>query len=139
MNPGATAPPILRNRLATVVRRCDVLVTARRTFPATRVVTLLLLGWVGLNLAYLGWLCPLDLSPGEAPYWPWSRRPDWSYYSKGPLVAWLIRGSCELFGTSAFAVRVPAVLSSAALLAGVFVLARDTLRDGRAAVGVVAV
>ncbi|HEX4611914.1 MAG TPA: glycosyltransferase family 39 protein, partial [Urbifossiella sp.] len=63
---------------------------------------------------------------------------DWSYYSKGPLVAWLIRGSCELFGTSPFAVRVPAVLSSGAFLTAVFVLTRDTLRDGRAAVTVVA-
>ena len=26
-------------------------------------------------------------------YWDWSRHLDWSYYSKGPLVAWLIRGS----------------------------------------------
>jgi 4-amino-4-deoxy-L-arabinose transferase-like glycosyltransferase len=102
-------------------------------------VTLLLLGWVGVNLAYLGWFCPLDLSPDEGHYWHWSRHLDGSYYSKGPLVAWLIRGSCELLGTSAFAVRVPAELSSAALLAGVFVLARDALRDGRAAVTVVAV
>lgn len=105
---------------------------------ATRPAALMILGWVALNLAYLGWFCPLDLSPDEAHYWHWSRRLDWSYYSKGPLVAWLIRGSCELLGTSAFAVRLPAVLSSAALLSGVFVLARDTLRDGRAALLTVA-
>src|SRR5829696_8336631 len=106
---------------------------------ATRPAALLILGWVALNLVYLGWFCPLDLSPDEAHYWHWSRHLDWSYYSKGPLVAWLIRGSCELFGTSAFAVRLPAVLTSAALLAGVFVLARDALRDGRAALRTVAV
>jgi len=106
---------------------------------ATRPAALLILGWVALNLAYLGWLCPLDLSPDEAHYWHWSRRLDWGYYSKGPLVAWLIRGSCELLGTSAFAVRLPAVLCSAALLAGVFVLTRDALRDGRAALATVAV
>ena len=35
----------------------------------------------------------LDLSPDEAHYWDWSRQPDWAYYSKGPLVAWLIRAS----------------------------------------------
>ncbi len=106
---------------------------------AARPAALLILGWVALNVAYLAWFCPLDLSPDEAHYWHWSRHLDWSYYSKGPLVAWLIRGSCELLGTSAFAVRLPAVLSSAALLAGVFVLARDTLRDGRAALATVAV
>ncbi|MBN9520873.1 glycosyltransferase family 39 protein [bacterium] len=137
MHPGI-APPVV-NRCAPAVRRVEVVATAPRPFPATLVATLLILGWVALGLAYLGWFCPLDLSPDEAHYWHWSRRLDWSYYSKGPLVAWLIRGSCELFGTSAFAVRVPAVLSSAALLAAVFVLARDALRDGRAAVAVVAV
>jgi len=33
---------------------------------------------------------PFDLSPDEAHYWEWSRRPGLSYYSKGPLVAWII-------------------------------------------------
>ncbi|MFO0799077.1 MAG: glycosyltransferase family 39 protein [Gemmataceae bacterium] len=106
--------------------------------PAPRAAVLLILGWVALNLAYLGWFCPLDLSPDEAHYWHWSRRLDGGYYSKGPLVAWLIRGSCELFGTSAFAVRLPAVLASAALLAAVFELARYALRDDRAALATVA-
>ena len=32
----------------------------------------------------------LDLSPDEAHYWEWSRRLDLSYYSKGPLIAYLI-------------------------------------------------
>src|SRR6478609_9280046 len=83
---------------------------------------------VVLNLAYLVFDCPLDLAPDEAHYWHWSRHPDWSYYSKGPLVAWLIRGSCELFGglsvrlvgSEMLAVRLPAVLSSATLLAGLY-------------------
>ena len=39
------------------------------------------------HLAYLGSNCPLDLAPDEAHYWDWSRHLDWSYYSKGPLVA----------------------------------------------------
>lgn len=115
------------------------MVARPRECPTVRLVVALIVGWVGLNLAYLNWFCPLDLSPDEAHYWQWSRRLDWSYYSKGPLVAWLIRASCEVFGTSAFAVRVPAVLSSAALLTAVYVLSRDALRDGRAAATVVAV
>lgn len=137
MHPGI-APPVA-DRCAPAVRRVEVVAAPAKPFPAVRAVTFLILGWVGVNLAYLAWFCPLDLSPDEAHYWHWSRHLDWSYYSKGPLVAWLIRGSCEVFGTSAFAVRVPAVLSSAALLAALFVLARDALRDGRAAVAVVAV
>src|SRR5580704_4278187 len=71
-----------------------------------------------LHLAYLAYDCPLDLAPDEAHYWDWSRHLDWSYYSKGPLVAYLIRGSCLLTGpwsqqlihSEMLAVRLPAVL-----------------------------
>ena len=39
-----------------------------------------------------------DLHFDEAQYWEWSQQLDWSYYSKGPLVAWLIAASTGLFG-----------------------------------------
>lgn len=93
---------------------------------------------VALNFAYLVCDCPLDLAPDEAHYWHWSRHLDWSYYSKGPLVAWLIRGSCELFGTSVIAVRLPAVACHAALLAGWYVLACGTLGSPKLGLAVVA-
>ena len=68
------------------------------------------------SLLYVWLHCPLDLAPDEAHYWDWSRHLDWSYYSKGPLVAWLIRFSCEvvgplcleLTGNLSAAVRLPA-------------------------------
>src|SRR5215218_3143086 len=109
---------------------------------ATRPAALLILGWVVLNLAYLGWLCPLDLSPDEAHYWHWSRHLDWSYYSKGPLVAWLIRGSCELFGSWSeqhtgsltFAVRLPAVACGALLLTSLYVLSMQVFGRPRLAI-----
>jgi len=62
----------------------------------------------GLRLAFLIW-GGLDLSPDEAHYWEWSRRLDLSYYSKGPLIAYLIAGLTLVFGTSAFAIRLGAV------------------------------
>jgi 4-amino-4-deoxy-L-arabinose transferase-like glycosyltransferase len=64
-----------------------------------------------LRLGFLAW-GGLDLSPDEAHYWEWSRRLDLSYYSKGPLVAYLIAGLTALLGTSAFAIRLGAVLLS---------------------------
>ena len=64
-------------------RRCRLLAVA------------LIVGSALLRLLYLACNCPLDLSPDEAHYWDWSRHLDWSYYSKGPGVAWLIRLSCE--------------------------------------------
>src|SRR5262249_25418158 len=48
---------------------------------------LLILGSAGLHVSYLSGNCPLDLGQDEAHYWDWSRHLDWSYYSKGPLVA----------------------------------------------------
>ena len=50
------------------------------------------------SLLYLVNNPPLDLAPDEAHYWDWSRHLDWSYYSKGPLVAYLIAASCSLVG-----------------------------------------
>ena len=56
--------------------------------------------------------CPIDLSGDEAHYWDWSRNLDLSYYSKGPLVAYLIRASCAVFGERMWAVRLPALVLS---------------------------
>ena len=91
-------------------------------------------GWSGIllaamallfvRIAYLIWVCPYDLVPDEAQYWDWSRRLDWSYYSKGPAIAWLIAPSVHFFGISEWAVRLPAALASfvASLLLSRFAL-----------------
>lgn len=55
----------------------------------------------------------LDLVQDEAQYWDWTRRPQLSYYSKGPLIAWLISGGTALFGPTEFGVRFAALLGSA--------------------------
>lgn len=136
-------PEALPGRLAPRVGRVEVVVAPtappKRVRPsAAAAAGLLIVAWAGLNLAYVGFDCPLDLSPDEAHYWHWSRHLDWSYYSKGPLVGWLIRASCEAFGNTAFAVRFPAVLSSAILLAGLYRLAGDAFRSPRAGLTTVA-
>ncbi|MBL8879148.1 MAG: glycosyltransferase family 39 protein, partial [Phycisphaerales bacterium] len=69
--------------------------------------------------------------------WEWSRRLDWSYYSKGPLVAYIIAGSRALLGewsmrivgSEMLAVRVPAILLSACTSAGIYVLTRNCLQS----------
>lgn len=105
-------------------------ITAAPVYAVAIVVSL-------LNFVYIAAGCPLDLSPDEAHYWDWSRHLDWSYYSKGPLVAWLIRASCELFGQTVFAVRLPAVLCGGLLLAGIGRIATHTFRNERVALAVV--
>ncbi len=72
----------------------------------------------GLRLVWLA-LQPADLFPDEAQYWVWSQSLALGYYSKPPLVAWLIALTTGLFGDSEFAVRLSAPLLHAG--AAVFV------------------
>lgn len=50
-----------------------------------------------------------DIFVDEAQYWLWGQSLDFGYYSKPPLIAWLIRGVTDLSGSdSAFWIRFPA-------------------------------
>ncbi len=88
-----------------------------------------------LTLVRVGYLATgaLDLSPDEAHYWEWSRRLDLSYYSKGPLIAYLIAALTTLFGTSAVAIRLGAVLLSVAGAVVLYRLGCRALGDPRPA------
>jgi len=68
---------------------------------------------LGLFRLYYILTTPFDLSPDEAHYWEWSRHPDISYYSKGPVIAWMIWLGVAIFGNTVFGVRVFAVVLSA--------------------------
>lgn len=52
----------------------------------------------------------LELYPDEAQYWLWSRTLDWGYYSKPPMVAWLIWATTRLGGDAEPWVRLSAPL-----------------------------
>ena len=105
----------------------------------------IIVGATALRITYLFFFCPYDLAPDEAHYWDWSRHLDWSYYSKGPLIALVIRGGSDAFGAVALAtdgtlmpaVRAPAPLFGGALLAGLYVLTWQTYRSDRLALWVV--
>jgi hypothetical protein len=88
------------------------------------------------NAAYVGWWCPHDLAPDEAHYWDWSRQLDWGYYSKGPLVAWLIRAGCTVFGDTPFGVRSVAVACGGLLMLGLWRLTLSVTANHRTAVAV---
>lgn len=104
----------------------------------------LLLGALA-NTAYLAYNCPLDLSGDEAHYWDWTRHLDWSYYCKGPLVAYILAGSramladwsVHVVGSEALAVRLPAIVLSVLTGLGIFALAR--MLTGSPAVALTAV
>lgn len=52
------------------------------------------------------WLNPLGLHGDEAQYWAWSQDPAFGYYSKPPLIAWIISLTTGLFGQAEWAVRL---------------------------------
>lgn len=83
-------------------------VARRARAPIALAATLLV-----ARLLWLAFRSPLTLSEDEAHYWLWSRHPDWSYYSKGPGVAWLIRASTDLIAQTEMGVRAPAAVATA--------------------------
>ncbi len=105
--------------------------------------------WTGTNVffscsllpQYFGWLisfaAPLDLAGDEAYYWDWSRQLDWGYFSKPPMVAWIIALFCRTIGSSPAVVRLPAVLLGTVSALMLFLLARR-MYDSRTAFWAVA-
>jgi 4-amino-4-deoxy-L-arabinose transferase-like glycosyltransferase len=69
---------------------------------------------LALRLGYSVWVPP---NPDEAYYWLWGRYPALSYYDHPPLLAWVQGLTYQLFGRSAWALRLPNWLSLAGLLA----------------------
>src|SRR5437763_7359057 len=92
----------------------------------------LLLGFVS-HLLYLTHDCPIDLSGDEAQYWDWSRHLDLSYYSKGPLIAYLIRASCSILGDTMPGVRFPALLLAVGTSSCIYWLTLRLFRSDRLA------
>lgn len=88
----------------------------------------LAIGSTVLRIVYLLWFCPYSLVEDEAHYWEWSRRLEWSYYSKGPGVAWAIAASAKLAAwlgmpLSEGVVRLGAPVFGGVLVVGVAALA----------------
>ncbi|RYZ14166.1 MAG: glycosyltransferase family 39 protein [Alphaproteobacteria bacterium] len=50
---------------------------------------------------------PMEIGPDESQYWRWSRTLDFGYYSKPPLIAWIIAASTAVFGDGEWAIRLP--------------------------------
>jgi 4-amino-4-deoxy-L-arabinose transferase-like glycosyltransferase len=74
----------------------------------------------------------LVLVGDESYYWDWSRQPDWCYFSKPPMVAWLIGSVTWLLGDFTPVLRLPAVLLSTICL-GYFYATAKAFYGARAA------
>jgi 4-amino-4-deoxy-L-arabinose transferase-like glycosyltransferase len=75
---------------------------AALVFLTVGVLTALRLGAV--------FLTPLELYPDEAQYWLWSRELAFGYYSKPPMIAWLIAGTTAIGGDAEAWIRVSSSL-----------------------------
>ena len=78
-----------------------------------------------LTVARLIWLAATtaELYPDEAQYWFWSLHPALGYYSKPPLVAWIIALTTRVLGDSGFGIRLAAPLLHAIAAAFVYGIA----------------
>lgn len=77
----------------------------------------------GLRLAVLA-VTPTDLFFDEAQYWAWGQDFDWGYFSKPPLIAWVIGAVTSLAGSDAtFWVRAaaPVLHGITALILGLWI------------------
>ena len=92
--------------------------------PDTRLAILalaaLLLIRVCVNL-----ISPMNLYGDEAQYWRWGQTLDWGYYSKPPMIAWVIHVTTAVFGNAEWAVRLPAPFLHTIGAAFLFLLGRD--------------
>lgn len=80
-----------------------------------------IVAWLVIRLIYNALR---DLVPDEAYYWVWSRHPAAGYLDHPPMVAWLIRLSTSVLGTSEWSIRVPPALLTTLTLACVLWMLR---------------
>jgi len=69
-------------------------------------------------------LSPLELYADEAQYWRWAQSLEWGYYSKPPMIAWMIHLSTSVFGDSEWAIRFLAPVFHAIAATLLFLLSR---------------
>ena len=90
----------------------------------TRRFLWLLAGVLAFRVIYLFVVVDFQLSGDEAYYWDWGRRPDWCYYSKPPLIGWLMGALRVIFGYQWWAVRLAAIGLGSVSLTLLFLLGR---------------
>jgi len=83
-------------------------------------------------------ISPLDLYPDEAQYWWWAQTPDLGYFSKPPMIAWIIWLSTAIFGEAEWAIRIASPLLHGATALVVFAIARHLMDSRRSAVAAIA-
>jgi 4-amino-4-deoxy-L-arabinose transferase-like glycosyltransferase len=89
---------------------------AAPTLSDRRLVRAVLAAGAGLVVLRVATLIvdPNSLYADETQYWLWAQTPDWGYFSKPPLIAWIIALTTGVFGDADWAVRLSAPFLHAA-------------------------
>lgn len=86
----------------------------------------LLVAIAAVTLARIAILIASDINLGgdEAQYWSWAQKLDWGYFSKPPMVAYLIAASTAVCGDGEACVRLPSPLLHGATSVVLFFIAK---------------
>ena len=90
---------------------------------SVKTLALILSGLLALRLAFL-FIAPWGLHGDEAQYWAWSQEPAFGYFSKPPMIAWVIGWTTAIFGNAEWAVRLAAPFLHMATTLMIFLAAR---------------
>jgi 4-amino-4-deoxy-L-arabinose transferase-like glycosyltransferase len=103
-----------------------------RALEVENALPLLLLCVFGLTVLRLAasYFANTELFFDEAQYWFWSRELAFGYYSKPPLIGWIIRGATEICGQGEACIRAPSAVFHAGTALLVFAIGRR-LHDER--------
>jgi len=85
--------------------------------------------WIGILMVFLfralyTAFFPYDLTGDETYYWDWGRHPDWGYFSKPPLIGWLMALAGWAGRNTVFGIRIFALLLGTGTLIFLFLLGR---------------
>lgn len=61
----------------------------------------------------------------EAQYWTWSKNLDFGYFSKPPIIAWLLYGVTSIFGDSTFAIKLASPIIHAAIAMVIYLIGKE--------------
>ncbi|WP_457599240.1 glycosyltransferase family 39 protein [Hydrogenimonas sp.] len=94
---------------------------------------LLLLAAITLYRLFILTHVDIDLYADEAYYWGWAQHFDFGYYSKPPMVAWLIMVGTALFGDTFVGIKVMSLVVYIFTTLNIYYLAKELFGDEKIA------
>ena len=103
--------------------RWQILVN-REPYHTDRIVLMVLISITAIRLLAI-WLTPLGPDVEEAQYWLWSQTPDAGYFTKPPMIAWVIGLTTLIFGDTLFGIKFAAPIIQLVIALLIGNIARD--------------